>query len=71
MAGDYYERQDGPLWAEVPTEGIPGVAGGALIRLKKAVYGLGDGPLRWFHSLVQFCEKIGFQASPFDPCLLM
>ena len=46
MSGEYYERQQGPLFASVPAEGIPGLAREILIRLRKAVYGLGDGPLK-------------------------
>ena len=54
----------------MPSEGVPGVPLGSLVKLKKTVYGLGDGPLKWFQCLLNFCLSIGFRQSPFDPCLL-
>ena len=69
-AGDYFCRQQGELYAEVPEEGIPGVAPKSLIKLKKAVYGLGDAPLRWFRCFLAYCVQLGFRQSALDPCLL-
>ena len=70
MAGDFCERQEGSLYAELPPEGVPGVPTGSLVKLKKTANGLGDGPLKWFQCLLNLCLSIGFRQSPFDPCLL-
>jgi hypothetical protein len=71
MNGDYYERQEGELFGTLPPEGIPGIPAGSMLRWKKCVYGLGDGPLRWFLAFMKFCiHELGFQQSSFDPCLL-
>jgi hypothetical protein len=70
-AGDYFSRQDGELYAELPPEGIPGVSPGVLCLLQKPVYGLGDAPLRWFLCFLNYCVTLGFKQFAFDPCLLV
>ena len=40
-------------------------------KLNKSAYGLVDAPFLWFCSLVTELTKLGFEASPFDPCLFV
>ena len=40
-------------------------------KLNKSAYGLVDAPFLWFCSLVTELTRLGFEASPFDPCLLV
>ena len=46
MQGDSSVR-DEPLYASSPSEGLPGVPEGALIRLEREVYGLVSGMSGW------------------------
>ena len=40
-------------------------------KLNKGAYGLIDAPYLWYCALVSELEKLGFQASPMDPCLFV
>ena len=40
-------------------------------KLNKSAYGLVDAPFLWFCSSVTELTRLGFEASPFDPCLLV
>ena len=40
-------------------------------KLNKSAYGLIDAPFLWFCSLVNELTRLGFEASPFDPCLFV
>lgn len=66
-SGDPIDRE---LYAEQPAEGLPGAAKGQLLKLKKACYGLTDGPYAWFKHIVAFlCEELGYGQSVVDQCL--
>ena len=58
MSGDQYDRTEGPLFAELPTAGIPEMKQKSLLCLNKAVYGLGDAPLKWFESVLKYCVMV-------------
>ena len=68
-AGKPLERSE-PLYCELPPTGAPGAPSGGMVELLKAVYGLGDGPLKWFESFVSYALELGLRQSSFDPCLL-
>ena len=38
-------------------------------KLDKSAYGLIDAPFLWYKTLCEELRELGFQASPFDPCL--
>ena len=40
-----------------------------MVQLLKGAYGRVDAPYLWFVELKRSLEELGFQASPFDPCL--
>ena len=40
-----------------------------ICRLKKSAYGLIDAPYLWYQTLNEELVKLGFESSPFDPCL--
>ena len=40
-------------------------------RLNKSAYGLIDAPFLWYCALVSELVKLGFEQSPFDPCLMI
>ena len=40
-----------------------------MVQLLKGAYGRVDAPYLWFVELKKTLEELGFQASPFDPCL--
>ena len=44
LQGDKLQRDKGELYVELPPDGIPGLQKGTLLRVVKAVYGLGDAP---------------------------
>lgn len=53
------------LFAELPSEGLPGV------KLKKHCYGLLDGPYQWYVHLQSTLKQFGYEQSQADPCLFM
>ena len=56
-SGDQIQRT---LFAEQPTEGIPGLKPRQLLRLKKCCYGLLDGPYQWYVHLKRLLtEELG------------
>ena len=40
-------------------------------KLNKSAYGLVDAPFLWFCSLVTELTRLGFEATPFDPCMFV
>ena len=40
-------------------------------KLNKGAYGLIDAPYLWYCALIQELTKLGFEISPFDPCLFI
>lgn len=42
-----------------------------VVQLLKGAYGRVDAPKLWFVELKKTLEELGFQASPFDPCLFV
>ena len=46
-----------------------GLKSDEICRLKKSAYGLIDAPFLWFQTLNEELVKLGFEPSPFDPCL--
>lgn len=46
-----------------------GLKGNEICRLTKSAYGLIDAPYLWFKTLNEELHRLGFESSPFDPCL--
>jgi hypothetical protein len=44
---------------------------GEIVRLLKGAYGRVDAPFLWFQELKQSLERLGFEPSPFDPCVFI
>ena len=44
---------------------------GEIVRLLKGAYGRVDAPFLWFQELKQSLEQLGFEPSPFDPCIFI
>ena len=65
-SGDRIERE---LYAELPTEGVPGVHQRQLLKLNKTCYGLTDGPYAWYQHVSRILKELGYQKSRADPCL--
>eukprot|EP00435_Cladocopium_sp_Y103_P007762 s2900_g2.t1 len=65
-SGDRIQRE---LYAEIPTEGIPGIHPRQLLRLKKTCYGLTDGPYAWYCHISRVLLELGYEKSKADPCL--
>eukprot|EP00434_Breviolum_minutum_P025504 symbB.v1.2.022535.t1/scaffold2006.1/size92704/3 len=66
-SGDPIDRE---LYAEQPSEGLPGAARGQILRLKKTCYGLTDGPYAWYKHIVKYItEVLGYRQSIVDSCL--
>jgi len=65
-SGDRKQRE---LYAEMPTEGIPGLHPRQLLRLKKTCYGLTDGPYAWYCHISRVLQELGYEKSKADPCL--
>jgi hypothetical protein len=65
-SGDRIQRE---LYAEMPTEGIPGLHPRQLLRLKKTCYGLTDGPYAWYCHISRVLQELGYEKSKADPCL--
>ena len=58
-----------PLYAALPSGGIPGVPDNALIEVVGHVYGLNDSPSAWYKRLSGVLLDAGFERSRFDSCL--
>ena len=67
-AGDLPEKYR-PLYARLPSGGIPGVPDDALIEVVGHVYGLNDSPSAWFKKLSSVLIEAGFEKSRYDSCL--
>ena len=68
-SGDLIERE---IYAEQPREGIPSMAPGQLLSLKKTCYGLTDGPLAWYRHLRRLLvDQLKYVQSLADPCIFM
>ena len=59
MQGDPSVREE-PLYATPPSEGLPGVPEGALIRLDRKVYGLVSGMSGWRSRIVSQLKEDGY-----------
>ena len=46
-----------------------GLKSNEICRLTKSAYGLIDAPYLWFKTLNEELHRLGFESSPFDPCL--
>ena len=42
-----------------------------ICKLEKGAYGLVDAPFMWFQAILEELLGLGFQQSPFDPCLFI
>jgi len=62
-------EQKGGLFCEQPKDGIPGVPTGALIRIIRPVYGLGDAPWLWQRTVAEAMAELGFLESMVDCCV--
>ena len=47
------------------------LAPGEVCRLVKSAYGLIDAPFLWYKTLSSALLKLGFEQSPFDPCVFL
>jgi IS30 family transposase len=69
LQGEPLNREQGKLYAEIPTEGIPGIPQGSVVELCKCVYGLMDAPRKWWESISSTLVALGMCQSQLDPCL--
>ena len=67
MQGDPSVRNE-PLYATPPSEGLPGVLQGALIRLDREVYGLVSGMSGWRSRIVSQLKEEGYEMNIYEPC---
>ena len=61
--------RDEPLYASSPSEGLPGVPEGALIRLDREVYGLVSRMSGWRSRIVSQLKEDGCEMNTYEPCL--
>ena len=40
-------------------------------KLEKGAYGLIDAPYMWYRAILEELTRLGFEQSPFDPCVFM
>lgn len=61
------------LQEEVYIRSAPGypIPKGLVLRLRKALYGLKQASKAWYDTLVAALGSLGFEASPYDPCLFI
>ena len=62
MQGDL-DPAAGAVYLSLPRGGLPGVAPGSLVRLKKSVYGLAEAPRAWWVKLRAALADAGFVES--------
>eukprot|EP00971_Amphidinium_carterae_P062116 1229586-Amphidinium_carterae.1 len=60
-----------PVYALLPSEGVPGLTGVKLARLEVEGYGLTTGPLSWRNALYGTCRDRGMLQHPLGPCTLL
>lgn len=58
-----------PLYARIPSGGIPNVPNDAVIEVTGNVYGQNDAPCAWFTTFDTEAKSAGWIPSRFDPCL--
>ena len=66
------EKQEGRQLAVEPVAELRkamGLGPNEICQLNKGAYGLIDAPYLWYKTFVEFLRVLGFQQSPFDPCL--
>ena len=68
LQGDKLHREQGELHVETPPDGFPDMEKGVLLRVVKAVYGLGDAPRQWFKKIVDALLKLNMTQSQLDAC---
>ena len=68
MQGDPSVREE-PLYATAPSEGLPGVPEGALIRLDREVYRLVSGMSGWRSRIVSQLKEEGCEMNVYEPCI--
>ena len=68
LQGPSFERPGGNMYVQLPLEPIPRVPPGAMVEIKKHVYGLVDAPRKWWQCLSGELQKLGMKTSALDPC---
>ena len=51
LNGNPFKREKGPLYCELPPDGVPGVEAGSLLEVLVCVYGLGGRPAQLVQEL--------------------
>ena len=68
------KNQKGRILAIEPVPEIikmMGLSPQEICKLEKGAYGLVDAPFMWFQAILEELLGLGFQQSPFDPCLFI
>ncbi|CAE7348803.1 RE1, partial [Symbiodinium necroappetens] len=64
-------RKQGPLYASMPTTGIPGKEQWMLVEILTAIYGLVNAPATWRRTVRKVLLSLGYSESIYDPCLFI
>lgn len=64
------QRANGPLYFQLPKEGIQGLHPEQIVQIINGCYGLVDAPLHWRQSLMADLEKLGYVVSALHPCIM-
>ena len=65
------QREAGPLYFQLPMEGIEGINQDILVKVVNGCYGLVDAPLHWRKTLVEEFRQLGHHPSRMDPCTFL
>ena len=65
------QREAGPLYFQLPNEGIEGIHQDTLVRVVNGCYGLVDAPLHWRKTLVEELRLLDYHPSRMDPCTFL
>ena len=63
-------RPNGRLYFQRPKEGVVGLHPEQIVRIIAGCYGLVDAPLHWRKSLTEDLQKLGYEMSALDPCVM-
>ena len=63
-------RPNGQLYFQQPREGVVGLHPEQIVKIIAGCYGLVDAPLHWRKSLIEDLQKLGYEMSALDPCIM-
>ena len=68
---DRGEKSRGRLYLEPPARPLDGASRGALLEVKKSIYGLPDAPRAWWEELTGYLTSLGYQHTRMDAAFLV